>query len=80
VSGQLFGFGFLQLNFQLKKKNKTKVLHCGWDKKPDRKNCRRDGVRKGKKDRGNFAKYLFNHSQIHFAKWLVFLPWCKGGP
>jgi hypothetical protein len=41
VSGQLFGFGFLQLKFQLKKKNKTKVLHCGWNKKPDRKNCRR---------------------------------------
>lgn len=31
--------------------------------------------RKGKKDRGNFAKYLFNHSKIHFAKWLGFLPW-----
>jgi hypothetical protein len=57
VSGQLFGFGFLQLKFQLKKKNKTKVLLVGWYKKPDRKNCRRGAWRKGFKHWGSLVKY-----------------------
>jgi hypothetical protein len=77
-SGRLFGFLLLPLKtIQLKEKRQCAAV--GWHKKHDRKNNRRAGVRKGKKDRENFAKYHFNHLKIYFAKWLDFLPCGAGG-
>jgi len=57
-AGQLFGFGFLQLNFQLKKKTKPMCCIAGGTKSMTEKIAEGNARGKGKKDRKNAAKCL----------------------
>ena len=72
--GSFLFFAFKPLKFSYSIKRKNNILHVCRHKKYDDKNYRRDGERKGKKDRGSFVKYRLNSFNNILQSGWVFCP------